>query len=196
MSEEKLVFKVNGMMRSHSNVICDEVEINGMFRVHGDLMTKSLDGNGYIKVSGKAKIDTVKMSGYLKVKDGIVIKDMNLTGNLIAKDVNAEILKINGKLKIAENINCEKCEFIINSNSCVECIEGSRVVVSHHKVIKHVLRVNTISADEIDLENVICDTISGDKVIIRKGCIVNNVIYRTSLEIEPNAIVRNQEKTN
>jgi len=194
LSEEKMVFKVNGIMKSPGNLVCDDVDVNGILKVDGDLNTGELNGNGMIKITGDIKAVTIKMNGTLKVLGNIDVKSLNMGGIIKSNSINSENIIMSGKLNVEENINCDIFDLKFDGNSSVENIEGSKVKVEHKKIIKHQFKVNTISADEIDIEYVTCDTISGDIVKVGKGCKVENITYITSLEIDPHAKVKNSQK--
>lgn len=194
MSQEKSIFEVNGMMKSPGNLECDVVEVNGMLKVTGDLKTGNLTGDGMVKIVGNIKGESINVNGMLKLGGDIDMKSMDMDGMLKAKSISGENIEISGALNIKGNINCDTFNLNLNGKSSVNNIEGSSVKVKLGRSSKHQLTVNSISADDIDLENVNCKTISGDIIKIGKGCKVENITYNTSLDIHPHATVSNSIK--
>lgn len=193
MGQEKKNINVNGMSKSHGNLECDELKVDGMFKVDGDLKTSDLTCNGMVKITGNVQSESISMDGMLKIGGDIDTKNMDINGLLKAKSISGEKIEISGSLNIKENISCDAFYLVLNGKSSVNSIEGTHVNVNPRRW-RHQLKVNSISADEIDIENVKCDTISGDKIQIGKGCKVDNITYITSLDIDANATVKKSQK--
>lgn len=193
MSEEKRIVHVDGMSKSSGNLECDEVKVDGMFRVSGDLKASDLTCDGMVRIAGNVNVESINIDGMIKVGGDIDMKSMDIDGLIKAKSISGEKIDISGGFNIKENISCDTFILELCGRGLVKNIEGSSVVVTTRKY-RHQLKANTISADEIDIENVKCGTISGDKIKIGKGCKVDNVTYITSLDIDSSAIVKKSRK--
>lgn len=195
MSQEKNILKVNGMMKSPGDLNCDAVKVDGMLKIDGSLKTEDLNGDGMVTIKGDAHVGSIDMDGMIKLKGALEAKKVIIDGMIKAQSINSDEIEISGKVE-ADDINCDVFSLDLNGGkSAIANIEGSSVKVTNHRVIrKSYLRVNTITADDIDIEYVECDTISGDHVKIGKGCKVEHVTYLSSLEIDPKASVKKNEK--
>ncbi|QVK16833.1 polymer-forming cytoskeletal protein [Mycoplasmatota bacterium] len=193
MSEEKRIVRVSGMSKSSGNLECDEVKVEGMFRVSGDIKASDLTCEGMVRIAGDVNVESIDVEGMIKVGGDINVKSMDIDGLIKARSISGEKIDISGGFNVKENINCDTFIMELCGNGSVTNIEGSSVEVTTRRK-RHHLKANTISADEINIENVKCHTISGDKVKIGVGCKVDNITYITSLDIDPNATVKKSQK--
>ena len=185
---------VNGIMKSGGDLSCEKLDVNGVFRVNGNLKSQTIKGNGIIKVAGKISSNDINFDGIMSAEDKIHAETMDINGVLKAVNITGENIKINGKIKVTEQINCDELNLIISGKSSISNIEARKVNVSSSSMIKRYLKVRLLSADEIVLENVVSENISGDKIKIGKGCKVNTVNYITSLDVDNKATVKVKQK--
>lgn len=186
--------KVDGMMKIPSNYEGKNVNVNGMLKVGGDLNTTLLDGDGIVKIKGNISAKSIEMDGVLKVGSKITTDKLEIDGALKAESIEGEEIYVDGKIEINQSINCEKLDITIDSKSSIDSIECASVNVKFKKLINKYLTIDSISADDINISNVKCKSVFGDKVVIGPNCDIQSVEYKTSLEIHESSNVGNKQK--
>lgn len=181
-------------MKNEGDFFNDVFIFDGISKVNGNLEAKQVKGDGIIIVNKNLTASTINVDGILKVKGDIEAENLHIDGILKAANIKGENLNIDGKVKVLGNVNCDNLQLNISYGCLISSIEGSKVTVNLQGKKRCYLKVNSISADEIDIKNVICETVSGDKVKIGKGCKVNHVNYITQIEIDEDAEVKSSEK--
>lgn len=182
---------VNGIMTCPNDLCSEKIEVDGILRVKGFVETGVLEGNGIIKVEKNLKANKIEIDGILTVIENIDCDQFKAKGVIKAHNLNAENVLINGMVNIDAAVNCETLNLIYYKKSKIKHIEGTNIKVSSKKKYKHALTVNTITADEIDVENVHCDSVTGNHVKIGKGCKIENLSYISRVDIDKTAIVKN-----
>lgn len=188
------MIKIDGVTKNEGDFFCDELNVDGIFKVKGNLEASQIKGDGIIEVDNNLIATDINGDGVLNVKGKIEVEKLNFDGLIKATNIKGENLNIDGSIKISENVNCDNLHFDIKSKSFITCIEGSKVVTKSKGKQSSFLKVNSITADDIDIEYVICEAISGDKVKIGKGCKINHITYITHLEVHNDAEVKTSER--
>lgn len=217
-------FSASGAVGGNESIECAE-----SFRVSG---SGSFDGSikagcvgvagafsckGSVSASGKAAkcSDNAKLLGNIKeclgtLKDG----DISIAGAAnIDGDVEAEIVKIDGKLDCSGLINAEEIDIAFDSGMDIGSIGGSRIsIYRSHSRSRRISRLPLISSllssvgagkvdvktaiegDVIAIENVRVPRVSGRIVAVGEDCEIDLVQYTEQIEVSPNAKVGKIEK--
>lgn len=186
--------KVDGMMKIPNNVEGENINVNGMLKVDGNVIAKCLDGDGITKIKGSATISFIDMDGVLKVGNKIKTDKLTMDGLVKAESIEGEEIYIDGNLNITQSINCEILDIKFDTKSRIDSIECTTVNIVYKKRQKCYLTINNISADEIIIQNVKCNTIYGDKIVIGPNCEITNVEYKTSLEVHESSNIKQIQK--
>ncbi len=184
---------ISGVMKINDNLDASGVNVSGIFKMKGNLTSQRLQSSGIAKILGSAEITEVSNSGILKICGKLKTNKLISSGVISVDDVDAEIIKINGKVNVENNMNCDQLTIDFKSKSFVGSIEASSINIKCYRFSKK-LHVNTISADEIKIENVICEKITGNNVIIGPNCKINYLEYINSIEIDKSSKVINKQK--
>lgn len=143
-----LTIKVNGPLIVHKNLetIEGSIGVNGPLTVEGEVVCQGgLKVNGSCKVQGKIQAETVKVNGWLT-----------------AESVEATTVKINGKVRVSQDINAIKSITIGVSRKFQENVEGRliapEVTLRYQKrgfasLILRIFGMKTQFSEEITLEN-------------------------------------------
>jgi cytoskeletal protein CcmA (bactofilin family) len=211
--------KVGSIITSGTTTIggdieADSINFSGSTTIHGSLTFGRLKGSGSLRAEGPAKGGAMHVSGSCKIGGEIVIEDAFVSsGSLEASgDVVAEgsaeldgVFEVDGKLKTRRleaslSRDRSRVERGIEANY-VDIRKGGR----YERVPRFAARLFglddregnlyttvIIGGSEVHLENVICDEVSGAKVMIGEGCDIRGTVrYAEAIEVHPEARVRN-----
>mgnify|MGYP000872859675 CR=1 FL=1 len=182
---------VDGIMNCPKDLCSEKVVVDGILRVKGFIETEVLEGNGIVTVEKNLKAHKVEIDGILSVRENIDCEQFEANGVIKANKINADNILIKGMVNIKTALNCDAFNLVYFKKSKIKDIEGTNIKICSKKNYHRPLIVETITADEIDIENVHCDTVTGNHVIIRKGCKIENLSYISSVDIDKAAIVKN-----
>ena len=187
---------ISGCSRLDGEIRCNSFSASGLAK--GD----SIECNGDFSISGNSKFNTIKadkikLSGCLKCKnaecnEAEIYGLMKSDGKLEAKEI-----KIYGGLCCGELICAETAEILFKGKIKADSIRCSKLTVRNKNKLKLRKRLTVkefIEADEIDIERVKAQRVSGKSVKIGNGCIIKLVQYSESIEISPKSKVKKTEK--
>ena len=216
-------FAASGAVGGEGDIECMEgFRVSGSGSFKGSIKAGSLGAfgsfscDGSISVSGKAECSgSVNFLGTLKEcmgepKDGDII----ISGAAdIGGDVEAETIKVDGKMDCGGLLNAEEIDIAFDSGMDIGSIGGSRIsIYRSHSREKRISRLPLISSllsfvgsdkvnvktaiegDVIAIENVCTPRVSGRIVAIGEGCEIDLVQYTEQIEVSPNAKVGKVEK--
>lgn len=183
-------FKVAGYLKTKEDVVCNLLKVAGCFNVKGSIKSNHVKCSGLLRVSEDILASELKCAGTIIINNKIKAQNINIAGYLRANEVEAENCEMAGKIKIAENINCETLSFDISGNSFVNEIEACNILIKKKNRKRKYLITNSITADMVDVIHLKCKKISGDKVVIGPKCVVDYVEYSTSLEVHSSSKVK------
>ena len=211
-------FSASGAVDGDGNIECaEDFRVSGSGSFDGSVKAGSFGAygsfscDGDISVSGESKnvscLENIKESlGALK--DG----DVHIAGAAdIGGDVEAENIKVDGKINCGGLLNAEEIEIGFSSGMDIGSIGGSRISIYRSSgkrlsrlplissllsfVVSDKVNVKTaIEGDVIALENVRTPRVSGRIVAIGEGCEIDLVQYTEQIEVSPNAKVGKVEK--
>jgi len=180
---------------------------SGSAKVTGDVEAGEFHTSGSGKVAGRVQAERVRISGSQSIGGDLKGKEVRVSGACsVGGDVEAEFFKASGSFEIAGLLNAEQVEIHLAGRSRVREIGGTRVTVRIGGSGRTVLgiplllrlgrwtghgdlEVETIEADEIELEATKARVVRGQRVRIGPGCEIETVEYGESLEVEESAFV-------
>lgn len=189
---ECVKYKIYGNGEVDGSLNADVVKIKGQGEFGSDLNTKSL------KIQGE-----VHIQGDLYADEAIVTGNFNGDG-----DLNAELCKIEGGFDIKGLLNAD----VLNVNMYWPCkvseIGGTEIKIKNedklsilgikNMIMTHtdsrLLKVDTIEADEIYLENTHANVVRGNNIIIGPECEIELVEYKESFKNNENSNVKKNNK--
>ena len=188
-------FQVSGSSSFDKSVRAGSFGVSGAASFGGDMIVKTkLKCSGAVKCEGSIKCGTLVVSGKASVRG----------------DVEAETVEVSGRLNCGGLLNAEEITIRYDVGMEIGSIGGSKIVIYQEgRKRKHIrlpllssfvgaggtVRVgSSIEGDEIALEGVKAQRVSGRVVAIGKDCEIDLVQYSEQIEIAPEAKVGKTEK--
>ena len=188
--------KVSGSSSFSKNANAESMAISGAFSCGQDItVTEKLTCSGCLKIGGSLKCGSLSISGSAKARG----------------DIESEIVNIRGKINCDGLLNAEEITIKFDSGMEIGNIGGSKIVI--YKDIKRKINMrlpflsslinancgnlcikNSIEGDDIALEGVTAQRVSGRIVAIGAGCNINLVQYSENVEISPEAKIGTVEQ--
>ena len=204
---------ISGSGQVTGNLRADTISCSGAAKVLGNVVTESLDCSGACALSGEVQAKQVHASGSVKVKQNFSGEEMHLSGAVkVMRTLRCKILKITGGLSVGEDVEAEesylsgaaKIEGLLNA----ETIELTSNATSHIREIGcsslkvrkekggwlkrafggYALEVNSIEADQADLEYTQAEVVRGRDVRIGCGCRVHRVEYTGTCQADEDTV--------
>ena len=180
--------KFSGSANVEGNLVCDEISKSGSLNVEKDLKFKYGRFSGSTKVRGSGAVESeLEASG-----------SISFGGDLVSEDriLYSGFMRVEGRVKAKSfEARLNRDESIIRDGLEAEYINIQR---SHEDWRNRGILVTTdITGDEITLENVECNNVTGKKIKILPGCrIRGRVQYSESITVDPDSYLENKpEKT-
>lgn len=180
--------KFSGSASVEGFLVCEEIAKSGSLKVDKDLKFKYGKFSGSTRVGGSGKVETeLEASG-----------SMSFGGDLVSEDriLYSGVMRVEGSLKARSfEARLSRDESVIRDGIEAEYINIQR---SHEDWRNRGILVTTdITGDEIILENVECNNVTGKTIKILAGCrIKGRVQYSESIKVDPDSYLENEpEKT-
>ena len=202
-------FRSSGSTHITGEVSAQNAEVSGSLKCSSLAAEKEVKLFGGVSIEGKLSGGDVRVSGGLKVGD-IEAESFRFSAS-VAGPIGA-----GGKLQCDGLLNAETVAITLGlEKHSVNAIGGGSVKVEERpeggmfgvfgrpgpfafpwgKPQVGCLTVSeSIEADQVDIVNTVCPTVSGRKVKIGRGCRIDLVRYSESIEVDPDAQVDKQEK--
>lgn len=197
------VVEITGDACFDSYITCDKLNVRGRCMCKDSLITTSLRVFGALAIYGKLNSETVIVGGGLKFRDsfrtaGLLVKRdavVKGSGRLKASKCSIEGYMLNTGTVISDSFSIRS-----NLTSRIQEIRTDLFLVRCDKIKNEdeqntILVCDYVDCFEADIENCKIDTFYCDTAVIRKGCVINEVFYRDSIEIEQGARVERLSKT-
>ena len=203
-------FRSTGSTHITGDVSAQNAEVSGSLRCGALTAEKEVKLFGGVNIEGRLSGSDVRASGSLKVGDGIEAESFRFLTSM-AGPVSA-----GGSLHCQGLLNAETVEIVLGlEKHSVTAIGGGSVRVEERpeggafgafgrsprfpfpwgKPAEGSLTVSeSIEADQVELVNTICPTVSGRRVVVGKGCRIDLVRYSESLRVDPEAQVGREEQ--
>ena len=200
--------KLNGELRCEGKII-----VSGSFRAEKNISAGEISVSGSVKTGGDCKVkEQLSVSGLCVFSGDVKCNVLKASGGISANNIEAENAVIQGKINAEGLINAEQIKIEFEGCGSAENIGGGRIVIFPRIRSKAVARLpliskiigkagancftvkDSIEGDEIALENVTAEKVSGRVVAIGAGCRISSVKYEETIEISPDAEVGTYEK--
>jgi len=198
------IFRAAGASKVNGDLRADDADVSGATKINGNAYFGKLDSSGALKVRGKSEGKKLDLSGSSKFEDRVDVKSIDSSGSFSVKgDVNCTNMDISGNVKIQGILTGEEIMLNNSGKSKINKIKGGDVLVESGGSgflpfgfgRSGSLEVESISGDDISLENTKAKKVTGNKVIIGRGCKIKNVEAK-ELKIHESAKVENKKTLN
>lgn len=202
---------INGEACFDTYVTCDKFTVKQRCICKEGIFTSSMRILGAMAVYGRINSETVFVRGALKFRDTLRTATLSVRMESLVKGsgkLRAARCMINGVLNNSGVVQAE--DFIISGNktSRVHEIRCDILRVKYNQMYNEYKENNKkesgetfllvsefVDCFEADIEYCNIEKLYCDSAIIRKGCMIQEVLYRDSIEIEQGARVERLSKT-
>lgn len=197
--------KTSGSARIDGDITAEMVKFSGSASVEGNLSCEEIHKSGSLKVDKDMKIKYGKFSGSTNVGGGgSVERELEASGSIsFGRDLVSEerilysgVMRVDGKVEAKSfEARLSRDESYIRDGIKADYIN---IQLSHDDWRNRGSLITTdITGDEIVLENVECDNVTGKKITLLGGCRVKgNVQYSDTIKVESeNRLSSEPEKT-
>jgi cytoskeletal protein CcmA (bactofilin family) len=187
--------KVSGSSTIEGDIETEYMTVSGSSSVEGNLTCEDLEKSGSLRVDGNLKCRTAQLSGSTKVGGtGVIEKELKNSGSIrFGDDVECEgHIRFSGGFEVQGKVTAKSFEAKLGrKESFIQGgIEAEYIEVRESRENWRgdgVLITTDVVGEEVILENVECDNVTGNKVTILPGCRVKGKIqYRESVKVDPN----------
>lgn len=153
----------------------EDINIEGLCKSHGDINCNKFFSEGTLTSNGSIDAsNTIYLSGLINIEGNLQGKEITSSGKLTVTGL------MSGDNIIISMSSTNKIREIGGEKVCVELLKKS--IFSDPKLI-----TDSIEADNITLENTICDVVRGNFLTIKSGCTIKKVEYTGELIIDSNS---------
>ena len=209
----------SGAVKSVGSIECtEEVKVSGSAHFTKSVKASDLSASGSFRCDEDITAEkAVKISGSVKCDGSIKCSEFRCSGGVeIGKDVEADEIRISGRITCDGLLNAEKIEICLNTSasSRVGSIGGSSInvyrndhdkesIISRMPLLSKIVGAASmggltvkelIEGDTVALECVTVPRVVGRVVAIGAGCNVDFVEYSEEIEIHHDAKVGRYEK--
>lgn len=204
--------RCSGTIKVLSHMEAEDMTISGICKVEDSLQANDISCSGIlkatkgfklnkIKVSGICKTDgdisakVIKCSGVMKGQNTISAESIRVSGCIKACDIESEDIKLTGEFNISNMLNANTITIEVEdrkTRSFCKNIGGENVSIENKSL--HKIIVDNIEANDISIENTKCKSVNGNNIIIGKGCEIDIIEYKDSIEIHDKAKVKEVKK--
>lgn len=200
-------FRASGSTRIDGNVTAGEIKASGATSIRGSVDARELHASGSMKAEGGATVEgEVRVSGSSSFGGPIRARNVRAMGSLRAgKGIECETLTIAGSFDVDGLVNAGTAEIDMAGPCHIDEIGGERITVRRRGLLSvlgfqlpfglgGVLTANSIEATSVSLESTRAKVVRGAEVSIGSGCEIDRVEYSQSLDVSPDAVVRERVK--
>ncbi len=204
-------FKAAGSAKVEGNLKAQKFEAAGSFKCEGDLEAEEAEAAGSFAVVGRLKAKELRLAGSARAKS-ITGGYLRAGGSLhVEENVEVETFRLTGAFEIGGLLSADRVEVELAGRAQVREIGGEKIVVragekSLGGILSAALRfilgpgsprellAETIEGDEIELEATEAKLVRGGRIKIGPGCRIERVEYTETLEVAPEAVVKEEVK--
>ena len=186
--------KTSGSTRIEGDVYSDNIKFSGSAKIEGNLECEELIKSGSLSVGKGVKAVYMRTSGSTRVSEGGIIgRELEASGSvefgadLVSDDkvLYSGVLRVNGIVKAKSfEARLSRDESYIKDGLESDYINIQR----SHEDWRNLGTLYTadIKGDDILLENVECQNVTGRRVVIKKGCLVKGTVtYSETIQVDP-----------
>jgi cytoskeletal protein CcmA (bactofilin family) len=181
----------SGSTLVEGDITADSITFSGSAHIEGDLNCNELSKSGSLKVERKLNADFARVSGSTKVnEEGIIKTELCSSGSIsFGGDLVSEgKIRYSGVMDVEGGLKARYFEAKLGSNDSHirKGVNANFIDVRKEESrMMGFLVTRDIVGEEIILENVLCDNIEGDKIIILPGCTVRGTNrYRDDVKVD------------
>ncbi|HAX72083.1 MAG TPA: hypothetical protein DCY20_01025 [Firmicutes bacterium] len=211
------IFICSGIAKCKESLQTKTFESSGVTKVGMNLKAHVMEVSGTCKIGGNLEVSQMKTSGIVRVGQNLKAHEIDMTGMLkVEENIETEKLSISGDLKNKGFINAEQVVIQAEGNVLFNEIGAAKVKIKDERsgtfwssVLFGVYRLATlnfngnhaavgklIEGDEIEIEYSKIDILRGKHIKIGPHCLINEIEYSETLEIDPTSKVVTYKKTN
>lgn len=201
-------FKTSGSSKMEGNIKSKLISVSGSVHITGNTESEEIKVSGSIKIDGDAKSAKVNISGGADFDGNLHAEEIDVSGGIkIKNDCEAELFKARGGFSIGGLLNAENVDIRHDGRCTVKEIGGEHIEIKlgngfnlFSKVVKYLfsdvgmLETASIEGDDIYLEGTEAKVVRGNKITIGRDCRIGRVEYKDSLNLQDNAVVKEQVK--
>lgn len=184
---------VSGAGKFTDQVEADVLVTSGSCGIEGDAAVKELRSSGAQRIGGSFRGHYVRVSGVLHV----------------AQDMETDVFTSSGKFEIGGLLSADRVEIKLVGDSRAREIGGENIDIRASSGFSFgfsltrgfrlgvgigTLTVGEIEGDHVHIEATTADVVRGKTVHIGPGCRIGRVEYADSLDVHPEAAVRERIK--
>jgi len=197
---------INGSGKIEGNTVTSKIEINGTGLIEGNLESKQVISDGELIIRGVIIAENILTNGMLSVQKMIKAKKIKARGNLYSsKGLESEEFNLEGAFKIEELLNSNKIDILFSGNCYAKEIGGDEILIRHTYTfdfgftigcfgINDRMEAELIEGNTVFIEYTKVKVVRGHNIKIGKNCVIEEVEYFDSIEIDPGAIVKTKKK--
>ena len=186
---------ISGSGSLFGEVHCNNFSAAG--RSSGESITcaERFKASGSSSFSGTVKAQNVRAAGSFSCGGDLVAEEeLSVSGSLrVGGDLQAASVRIAGGLQCGGTLCAESAELQADKQLSLAGIKSGSIRVRRKAVSIFLKRRTTVTemieGDALDLEYVTAPRVTGQNVIIGKGCVIDLVQYRDEIQISPKATV-------
>lgn len=204
--------KISGMCKLGQGAEAKDLHISGSFSCTDITAEETVSVSGIAKCTGFVRCGKLSVSGIVKSGSEIKCTEMSVSGMTECESAEAENVNVRGVLTCEGLLNAENILIEFEEGMTIGSIGGSKIIIrkrfglaqtanlplfstlTKQKRVGAVCVKNAVEGDDIALECVVCERVSGRTVAIGDGCEIGLVQYTDQIEISPNAKVGRTEK--
>lgn len=201
---ECAMMKINGAATADGNVRATSIVVNGSGSFTRDVQAGEMTVNGDSSVAQGAGIGRLKVKGRASVGGSLAAHEVDLRGTLkVDGDCSADQFVGEGVFTIGGLLNAGVVHVQLYGPCSAREIGGERVTIAQSRkgladfvgmFSERRLRVDTIEADEVWIEQTVARIVRGGTVTLGAGCEINLVEYTGTYIPAPDARVGEARK--
>lgn len=198
--------RLEGVQRLYGNVQCLDFFSEGILKATAIECQNSFNLEGVGGMSS-LKAPNINTEGACRVKEAVIGQALHAEGYLSTGGVvKVETAQIVGKVKFKEAVEATKINLSFCAASSFDVISATEVKISRYldsdyyqmskgsgifkRRRKYKMKGQLIEGETVEIEYCHVNAIYGDHIKIGPNCQINEVAYKESLEIHPNAVVK------
>ncbi len=202
--------RVSGSGRFTGAVKAKEITVSGAGKFSGRVEADVLVTSGSCGIEGDAAVKELRSSGAQRIGGSLRGHYVRVSGVLhVAQDLEADVFTSSGKFEIGGLLSADRVEIrlvgdsrareIGGENIDIRASSGFSVRLSLTRGLQFgvgigTLTVGEIEGDQVHLEATTAQVVRGKVVHIGPGCTIGRVEYTESLEVHPEAEVKERVK--
>ncbi|KNF08308.1 hypothetical protein CLPU_8c00730 [Gottschalkia purinilytica] len=202
-------FKVYGNCRIDGNLNVDTFKVYGSSSIEKDIKANEMKIYGDTIIKNNLSVNRLSITGSVSCDKSIKGENIDIYGELITdEDLEGENVKVLGAIEVNGLLNAEELLIESYGTSKVKDIGATTISIKENlemdslfmKLVRLFKRktgnliAETIEGDNIYLEKTTAKIVRGNNIVIGKGCNIELVEYRDSLNITDDAKVDNSKE--